>query len=781
MSIFTALQRAPTSQEQQGLKLLCAQLERSPLSSHAQFLACFEIGGQSFEALLLTPCAMVLFSLPHEADNPARDSAPTQDEASSLLPAKARALSEFLGQGSLALSVQAPESLPSLNDNHGQTVKVPSALGCCQRPFLCVSLTAVSSLYPPNHASLPLYLCPGEQALAGLEMIQAQLHGTDYSATAEKREGDLRPWLCAAVALRFVLLGFKSQGSAQFTAQDRGEEFALYQGAVLPASLGELYEELKQRPGPWLSLPSGGLWGRLLKGKEPSLLKRLCAVLVSPPDPGPLLSVLDTLQAEVQSRLTELGASEDGLADHPLSQGDPLTHESTVLCSLLALLRYFGVQDEQAVLKLAQQCDLKGAPPILLTLLGELYFSRRENEDCFKRSLLCHREAAAAGQPHSLFRLGLMCFYGLYTERNYAHAYEFISKAAFLGLGVACYYQAVMLKQGLGVKPDDKQALQKLREALARGYLPAFELSWRYLKGTGLRRDEREALKILRQGAALGSAPCAWALGEYLESKGGQRALKQALPWYRKAASADLGDALHRLGCLYLEGDGGLKRDLSQAASCFERGHRALSWQCSLMLGLCLFEGLGVAQDRKAAFELWMTLALKGHARAQHNVAYCLENAQGTDLQGEEALSWYERAAQSGLSAAWHRLGNLYEQGRLLTQNPARAFDCYVQALLLGNTYAAVDLGSMSLPQAGACPPLIAAALYEHSAQSGCSEGLVREALLLQQGAEGLTADPDRSRKLLKQAAALGDAEAQHYLSEEEDSAKERGARQAQG
>ncbi len=101
-------------------------------------------------------------------------------------------------------------------------------------------------------------------------------------------------------------------------------------------------------------------------------------------------------------------------------------------------------------------------------------------------------------------------------------------------------------------------------------------------------------------------------------------------------------------------------------------------------LGFMYVNGIGVEQDyeeaakwllmaddnhSEEAFDNLRLLAENGHPRAQVNLGLAYLNRAGTDIDHENALKWFRKAANLGYAEGKFHLGTLYTQGLGVTQN----------------------------------------------------------------------------------------------------------------
>lgn len=141
--------------------------------------------------------------------------------------------------------------------------------------------------------------------------------------------------------------------------------------------------------------------------------------------------------------------------------------------------------------------------------------------------------------------------------------------------------------------------------------------------------------------------------------------IEGALRWLRRAAEAGLVQAQTDLGGIYLEGGKGVKRDGQAAFAWFSRAAEQGSLEAEFYLGLILFKGVDMAQDKAAALRHWRKAADAGIAEAQYRLGGVLSGAADTAAEGMELLN---KAAQSHVPAtaaqAACALGNIYATGK---------------------------------------------------------------------------------------------------------------------
>lgn len=188
-----------------------------------------------------------------------------------------------------------------------------------------------------------------------------------------------------------------------------------------------------------------------------------------------------------------------------------------------------------------------------------------------------------------------------------------------------------------------KPSIEELRRRAEAGdHAAEWQLGSRYETGSGVPKDLPQSMMWYRRAAADGYAEAQNSLGSIAQA---EHDYPTALAWYRKAADQGHATALNNLGYLY---------DL----------------------------GLGVAQDRQHAFELYGQSADGGEPRAMLNIAVMYGAGQLGPKDLMKAYEWMLRARRfrggCGRDAALDRRvddGIHYVEQHLLAEQVERARD----------------------------------------------------------------------------------------------------------
>lgn len=125
--------------------------------------------------------------------------------------------------------------------------------------------------------------------------------------------------------------------------------------------------------------------------------------------------------------------------------------------------------------------------------------------------------------------------------------------AAEKGGAEAQFRYAEMLRDGLGVAKNMKEAAKWTRKAADAGHVRAqCQMGLFYMNGLGVDRDEDEAVEWLEKAAKQNQAQAQYNLGIYHARFSDKESVRLALKWLNEAAKQDYADAEYNLAKLYL-------------------------------------------------------------------------------------------------------------------------------------------------------------------------------------------------------------------------------------
>jgi localization factor PodJL len=152
--------------------------------------------------------------------------------------------------------------------------------------------------------------------------------------------------------------------------------------------------------------------------------------------------------------------------------------------------------------------------------------------------------------------------------------------------------------------------------------------------------------------------------------------------------------------------------------------------------------------------------AVAGDPAAAYEVATRLAEGRGVPANLEEAVRWFELAAERGLAPAQYRLGSLYEKGQGVRKDREKARRLYLAAASKGNAKAMHNLAVLYAEGIDGKPDYRAAAeWFRQAARHGVGDSQYNLGILYARGI-GVEQDLAESYKWFALAAGQGDQEA---------------------
>ncbi|HZR85643.1 MAG TPA: hypothetical protein VFB02_02510 [Bradyrhizobium sp.] len=155
------------------------------------------------------------------------------------------------------------------------------------------------------------------------------------------------------------------------------------------------------------------------------------------------------------------------------------------------------------------------------------------------------------------------------------------------------------------------------------------------------------------------------------------------------------------------------------------------------------------------------TAVMKGDPTAAYEIAVRFAEGKGVAINYEEAVKWYDRAAQAGLIPATFRLGTLYEKGLGVKKDADIARRYYLQAAERGNAKAMHNLAVLYADGGGSPDYKSAAQWFRKAADHGVADSQFNLGILYARGI-GVDQNLAESFKWFSLAAAQGDADSGH-------------------
>lgn len=119
-------------------------------------------------------------------------------------------------------------------------------------------------------------------------------------------------------------------------------------------------------------------------------------------------------------------------------------------------------------------------------------------------------------------------------------------------------------------------------------------------------------------------------------------------------AAAERGDsaAMHDLGLLYSQGEGGLPQDYVAALRWLDKAAKKKFSRAYYLLGIHHFNGLGVPLSRKNGVSWYFKAARAGVPEAMFQMGLCLQKGVEFQPDLDKALFWFRKASDAGLADA---------------------------------------------------------------------------------------------------------------------------------
>ena len=251
------------------------------------------------------------------------------------------------------------------------------------------------------------------------------------------------------------------------------------------------------------------------------------------------------------------------------------------------------------------------------------------------------RLSEAGGCARAKQLLGNCYYFGHGVDKDVVKAFEYWEDAAQCGDVTAQYNLGICYYYGDGVPQNMDNATKYFRSAADAGYPPA-----QYNYGLILHHLEENPEEYWGKAAAHGHLPSAYSLAmlKYADNRG---VTDDTIRQCRKLAEIHHHrEAVYNLGvCLY-HGDG-VKEDKDMAAYHFkEAADGGSSWgKCNY--GVCLFLGHGVDMNREEARRYFQSSANDENPYGMYNYGICLYYGMGVDRDRDEGVEYVRWAIEN--------------------------------------------------------------------------------------------------------------------------------------
>ena len=327
---------------------------------------------------------------------------------------------------------------------------------------------------------------------------------------------------------------------------------------------------------------------------------------------------------------------------------------------------------------------------------------------------------AAGGDPEKLLILANCYLIGFGTERDEAAAARLHKLGAEKGDAFcqSCYGRDLLY--GVGVKKDVAAGIIWLRKAADQNQCDAeYALHMLYEDDEDIKADLPEARKWLLRAAEHGHHGARADLAEEIINAKDKKRFKAVATWVRDGAMAGHDRSAHIMSFVYEEGLGTPVDPVESMAwrliflnvsdelepKKFKEDYEALTPEQQAqaekrareLSGKREYKSPFARDPAELAAELkefteTKALAEKGDAKAQHHLAYLLEEGLGTKPDATEAVKWCRKSAEQGYAEAQYYLAQTLRIGDGVAPDMKEAFQWYLKAAQQGHKEAEYSL-----------------------------------------------------------------------------------------
>jgi TPR repeat protein len=215
------------------------------------------------------------------------------------------------------------------------------------------------------------------------------------------------------------------------------------------------------------------------------------------------------------------------------------------------------------------------------TRLGVLYVRTAGDNGRLHEGVKLLESAAAQKDPEALYELAALATAGRGMAPSATAAFDYIWRAADLGMAEAQYELAAMYAEGRGTSPDAEAAVRWGRRAAEQGHKKA-----------------------------------AFAVGLLLANSEDPAAQKEGVEWLNKLAAEGDTAAIAALAQAYVRGEWGLAKDEAKAEALLKPPAENGNAECQFLLASLYRFGTSYELQRDFATEWLQRAATAGHQRA---------------------------------------------------------------------------------------------------------------------------------------------------------------------
>lgn len=291
-------------------------------------------------------------------------------------------------------------------------------------------------------------------------------------------------------------------------------------------------------------------------------------------------------------------------------------------------------------------------------------------------------------------------------------------------------------------------------------------LALAYHAGVLLKQNDADALRLLHKAADQGYMAAQESLGIFSEAGIGmeQPDPVKALEWYKKAVQQGSQDAATNIGLMYVQGRG-VPKNAAEAVTWLRRAADGGDPIAQYNLALLYGRGDGIPKDDNEAVRWLRAAAEKNVIPALLDLAnFYLNPTPSTPANLDQAVSYFEKAAELGNARAQSMLGTIFAKGVQGKPDYEQSVSWYGKAAEQRDRDGECGLAiRYALGQGVPVDLLEARRLFKAAADQGQLEAQYNLAVLSEEG-KGGPVDQDAAAHYFQLAAEQGATKAQFRL-----------------
>ena len=294
-------------------------------------------------------------------------------------------------------------------------------------------------------------------------------------------------------------------------------------------------------------------------------------------------------------------------------------------------------------------------------------------------------KAVENGQTEAMLGLASLYEQGLGVSRDHTKAFEWYQKAAEAGLAAGYYQVGMAYESGKGVTASRDEAIKAYTKAAELKVPEApYKLAAMSMAGAPPKPDDKKALEYLKNGGLAGPKAME-VLGNFYENGVGLAPnFTEAFNWYKKAADSGLPEAIFRLGTCYETGLG-TKANPQEAIKNFQKAADLKMAPAAYKLAAVYLAGHLTPVDHKKAIDYMNMAVNNGHAPAANELGVVyLQGMLGQQVDTDKALDMFIKSADLGNPEAMKNIAVMFKNGMGRKPDPTKALKWYLIAQKAG-------------------------------------------------------------------------------------------------